>query len=280
MLKTFLFILSIQFFVSYSQNEQKFYFGINVGGKFANKNYAQRYAGIYPNNGSSTKLESTLYQPQNYDRIYALLGDYNFQVPFDAYPTNIRYSPGILTGVTMGYQLSPTLQIGIDADFCKLKVKDFYTIEVIDPGNQTTQGQFQVGNLYAEESRFNARFNFDYIIEGESVNFLIGASGIFSAWRVDEHLAVFRDYIMPMHSVHDPNNNFTVKTTGNGFGAGLNAGAEYRLNEKIVLQLMYQPYFQRTDYFNTKSTIEALGSSYVKDRYRLEHDLTLRILWK
>jgi hypothetical protein len=85
---------------------------------------------------------------------------------------------------------------------------------------------------------------------------------------------------MPMHSIHDPNNNFTFKTSGNGFGAGLNGGVEYRLNEKIVLQLMYQPYFQRTDYFNTKSTIEALGSGYIKDRYRLEHDITLRILWK
>jgi len=101
-----------------------------------------------------------------------------------------------------------------------------------------------------------------------------------SAWRIDKHLAVFRDYIMPMHSVHDPNNNFSVKTSGMGWGAGINIGAEYRVNEKIVYQLMYQPYFQRTDYYNKKSTIEALGSSYVKDRYRLEHDITLRILWK
>lgn len=273
-------MLLFTFSFAKGQKEKTFYFGINVGGKFANKNYAQRYAGIYPNNGSTTKLENTLYQTNNYDRIYALLGDYNFQVPYDAYPTNIRYSPGILTGVTMGYQLSPTLQVGIDADFSKLKVKDFFTIEVIDPGNQTSQEQFQVGNLYAEESRFNGRFNFDYIIEGETVNFIAGLSGIFSAWRVDEHLAVFRDYIMPMHSVHDPNNNFSVKTSGIGWGAGINIGAEYRFNEKIVCQLMYQPYFQRTDYYNTKSTIEALGSSYVKDRYRLEHDLTLRILWK
>lgn len=209
-----------------------------------------------------------------------MLGDNNFQIPFDAYPQNIRYSPGLITGVTMGYKLSPNLQLGIDADFSKLKVKSFFTIEVLDASNTTSQEQYQTGQLYAEESRFNGRLNFDYVSTDEKINYIIGLSGIFSAWRVDEHLAVFNEFIMPLHSVHNPNNNFSTRTSGSGFGYGVNAGLEYRVNEKIVCQLMYQPYFQRTEYYLTNQAIENLGSDYIKDKFRLEHDITLRILWK
>lgn len=273
-------IILIIFQNAYSQDEQKFFVGVNVGAKFANKNYAQRYNGIYPVSGNVGYLETVLLQQNNYQQLYSILGEKNFLVPFDSYPTNIKYTPGLLTGVTLGYKLSPTLQIGIDADFSKLKVRDFFSLEVIDPSNTTSQAQYQLGNIYAEESRFNGRFNFDYIIEGESVNFIVGASGIFSAWKIDEHFAVFNDYIMPLFSVHNPNNNFSVRTSGTGWGGGINAGVEYRLKENIVLQLMYQPYMQRTDYLNTKSQIAAWGSSYIPDKFRLEHDLTLRILWK
>jgi hypothetical protein len=281
MLKKFVFaIILIIFHNAYSQDEQKFFVGVNVGVKFANKNYATRYSGIYPVSGNQGYLETVINQTNNYQQIYTLLGEKTFQVPFDSYPTNIKYSPGLLTGVTLGYKLSPNLQIGIDADFSKLKIRDFFSLQVDDPSNQTSQAQYQLGNLYGEESRFNGRFNFDYIIEGETVNFIVGASGLFSAWRIDEHFAVFNDYRMPLFSKHNPNNNFSIRTGGSGWGGGLNVGVEYRIKDNLVGQLMYQPYVQRVDYLNTKSQIAAFGSSYIPDRFRLEHDITLRILWK
>lgn len=281
MIKSSLLILTLIYsIVLHSQDEQRFFFGVNVGVKFANKNYAVRYNGIYPSTGSTGHLENTLTQQINYDRIYQMLGDNHFLVPFDSYPINIRYSPGLITGVTMGFKLSPNLQLGIDADFSKLKVKNFFSIEVLDPSNSTSQEQYRTGQLYAEESRFNGRINFDYVTTDEKINYIFGISGIFSSWKVDEHLAIFNDFIMPLHSVHNPNNNFSTRTSGSGFGFGLNGGVEYRINEKIVCQLMYQPYYQRTEYFLTKQAIESLGSNYIKDRFRLEHDITLRILWK
>lgn len=257
------------------QKERTFFAGVNVGVKFANKNYAQRYNGVY-----QAKLEQTIYQQNNYDRIYTALGDKNFQLPYDAYPANIRYSPGLVTGVTVGYKISPNLQANIDANFSKLKVRDVFSIEVFDPANSTSQEQYQLGELYAEESRFNGRFNFDYIFHQEKVNYILGLSGIFTAWRIDQHIAIFRDLQMPLFSAHNPNNNIVNKISGSGWGGGLNLGIEYRVNEKIVAQLMYQPYMTRVDYFNTKNTIENLGSAYVPDKFRLEHDLTLRFLWK
>ena len=264
-----------------AQEDQKFFFGVNVGAKFANKNYALRYQGYYPNTGLTGNLENVLYQQNNYDRIYNILGEKNFQLPYDTYPTNIRCTPGIITGVCLGYKLGPSLQFSVDANFSRLKIRDFFTIEVLDASNTTSQEQYRVGNLYGEESRFNGRFNMDYVVKGESVNLIGGLSGIFHAWRIEEHLAIFEEYIMPLHSkFQNAAQQSTVKIAGSGFGFGVNLGVEYDLNEKIVLQLMYQPYVQRADYFNTKSTIANLGGAYIKDRYRLEHDLILRIMWK
>lgn len=276
MLVSFLGIPTIQ-----AQEDQKFFFGINVGAKFANKNYASRYAGFYPNTGTTGNLENVIYQQNNYNQIYTILGEKNFQLPFDTYPTNIRYTPGIVTGVCLGYKLGPSLQFSLDANFSRLKIRDFFTIEVLDPSNTTSQEQYRVGNLYGEESRFNGKFNMDYVVEGETVNIIGGLSGVFHAWRIEEHIAVFEEYIMPLHSkFQNAAQQSTEKIAGTGFGFGINLGAEYDLNEKIVLQLMYQPYVQRADYLNTKATIANLGSSYIKDKYRLEHDLILRIMWK
>jgi len=261
---------------SFAQKEQTFFVGVNVGVKLANKNYAQRYNGVY-----QEALHNSINQQFTYNQIYIDLGDKHFQLPYDAYPANIKYSPGLVTGVTLGYKISPELQAGLDANFSKLKVRDVFSIEVIDPSNTTSQEQYSLGQLYAEESRFNGRFNFDYIIEGsESLKYIVGLSGIFSAWRIDEYTAFFQNTQMPLFTVHGVNNNITSKTSGGGFGGGLNLGFEYRINEKIVAQLMYQPYMNRVDYFNTKSQIQALGTAYVPDRFRLEHDITVRFLWK
>jgi hypothetical protein len=112
-------------FNSFSQNEKgrSLFFGVNLGTKIANKNYAWRYSGIYNYFGTDqTQLEYALTTPINYTKIQELLGGYDFQVPYDAYSQNIRYTPGLLTGVTMGYQISPNLQISADGNFNKLKV--------------------------------------------------------------------------------------------------------------------------------------------------------------
>lgn len=257
---------------------KRFFLGINVGVKFANKNYAARYGGWYQD-----ELENAIGvgNINNYNTIFEMLGQNHYFVDYSGFPVDVRYRPGLLTGVTLGYKLSPEFQIGIDVDFSKLKIITGYTLNVDDPSNTTSQDQYETGEILGEESRFNGRFNIDYIIEGGGqFNYIAGVSGLFSGWRIDKHVAFFRDFQVPLHSVHNPANNFTKKTGGIGWGFGINAGIEFRFNDQIVAQIMYQPYLQRADYYNTKNTIAALGASYVKDKFRLEHDLTLRILWK
>ena len=123
---------------------------------------------------------------------------------------------------------------------------------------------------YAEESRFDGRFNFDYVADGNKAKFIIGGSLLYSFWRMDEHLAIFNNYTMALFSQFSnipPGENNVVR--GGGLGLGANLGVEYRINQKIVSQIMYQPYHSSVDY----------GVS-INKRILLQHDIIVRFLWK
>lgn len=259
----------------FAQDKKTFFVGLNVGAKFANKYYATRYTGSYQD-----QLPILFSNPFIHQDIYEVLGNKDFA--FYEYNENFRYTPAINYGVLVGYAVNPNLQASIDANFSQLKVKTSYSLEVFDPANQTTQEQYFTGYILGGEGRFNGKFNLDYIADGDKARFIIGAQGIFSAWRMEQLLVELNNeqWLYSLYSVHDPANNFTKKTSGSGWGYGINLGVEYKINEKFVGQLMYQPYFSKVEYFATKSQIESAGSTYIKPKRRLEHDLTLRILWK
>lgn len=257
--------------LSQDDKGRSLFFGVNLGTKIANKNYALRYNGSYGQFGTNeTQLEYTLNIVQNYTTIRDLLGGIDFQVPYDAYSQNIRYIPGLLTGVTLGYQISPNLQVSADGNFNKLKVRDVFSIQVFDGGVQTSDNQYRLGSIYAEESRFDARFNIDYVGEGNKAKFMIGASGIYNFWRIDQHLAIFENYQMSLFSQFTgvPQTDLNI-VRGSGGGFGLNIGCEYRINDKIVSQILYQPYQTFVDY----------GVSFTR-KILLQHDFTVRFLWK
>lgn len=266
-LKKYLLIVTGIFFFTlngYGQKDKTLFFGVNVGAKLANKNYAVRYSGAYQD-----ELYYALSNPFNYNEIYIRLGDKDYYMANDALPTNIKYSPAIVTGVTMGYQVSPNFQMSLDANFSKLKIKDAFTIVVQDPTNWTSEPVIELGQLYGEESRFDGRYNLDYIFDGDKAKMILGISGLFTAWRIDEHYASIRGYNMQFYSPHNPTNNINNKVSGIGWGVGLNIGCEYRVNDKIVSQIMYQPYQTKVDYGFTPSK-----------KILIQHDLTVRFLLK
>jgi len=255
--------------------EKKFFVGLNIGVKFANKFYALRHTGAYQN-----ELPILLSNQQVHQQLYLLLDNQDFE--FYEYNENYKYTPAINYGALIGYAVTPSLQASIDANFSQPKVQTNYTIRLFDPGNQTSQNQYRIGSILGKEGRFNGKFNLDYKFDLEKVKIIIGIQGLFLSWRMEELVFELADeeWIYNSYSVHNVTNNFTKRTSGSGWGYGFNLGIEYRLNKKFVTQLMYQPYFSRLDYFNTKSQIEAAGSNYQGVSNRLEHDLTLRVLWK
>jgi hypothetical protein len=270
-----LILLIFSTFFKLNAQDNKFFIGLNTGAKFGNKNYAVRYTGAYQN-----ELPVQFDNPTIYQQVYQALGNKDFQ--FSEYNNLYRYTPAFNLGVVFGYAISPNLQASIATNFCQLKVKTTYTLEVIDPSNLTTQQQFVTGNILGQEGRFNGKFNLDYISDGDKVRFIFGVSGLFVAWRIEQQVAELlnEQVIINLFSVHNPTNNFTKKTSGSGWGYGINTGVDFKINDMFRGQLLYQPYFSRVEYFATKSQIEAAGSTYVKPKMRLEHDLTLRLLWK
>jgi len=255
--------------------DKKFFIGLNVGAKFANKDYALRYTGFYQN-----ELPNLLDQPNIHQQIYQSLGNQDFE--FYEYNLDYKYTPAINYGVLLGYSVSPNLQASIDANFCQPKVETSYSVKLFDPGNQTSQDQFKVGHILGKEGRFNGKFNLDYVFDGEKARFIVGIQGLFLSWRMEEQIYELADekWIYKEFSVHNVSNNFTKKTSGSGWGYGINLGVEYRLSDKFVAQLMYQPYFSRVEYFATNSQIETSGNNYLGLTNQLEHDLTLRVQWK
>lgn len=270
MIRNYLLLLffSYSFVVSAQDDnfsERRFFAGVNIGTKIANRNYAFRYAGWYQD-----ELPNAIYNnPIVYNDIRLSLGDLDWILPFDYAPARPRYSPGLLTGILLGWKMTPELQVSVEGNFNRLKMQDVFSIEVLDPGNQTSQEIFRLGDIYAVESRFNGRFNIDYINPGEKASLILGIHGIFGAWRIDEQVYQFNNILVPIFSVHNPTNSIIKKVTGIGWGAGINLGVEYRFNEQIVAQLMYQPHHAQYDF-----------DYEIPQRIRLQHDIMVRILWK
>ncbi len=263
------------FVFSLKAQDSKLFIGFNTGAKFGNRNYALRYTGAYQN-----ELPVQFDNPNIYQQVYQILGNKDFS--FSEFNELYHYKPAFNLGLLIGYNTSPNLQASIATNFSRLKMISTYTLEVIDPTNFTTQGQYVTGNILGEESRFNGRFNLDYIFDGDKVRFLLGGSGMFLAWRIEKQIAELNNesFILPLYSLHNPNNNITKKVSGMGWGYGINAGIQFNINDKFKGQLVYQPYLSKLDYFTTKLQKEQLGSSYQKPKQRLEHDLTLRLIWK
>jgi hypothetical protein len=259
------FSLILPYAFSQDEEERKLFVGVNVGTKIGNKNYAQRYAGWYNNQLEDVMVNTST----NYYQIYTRLGDKDFYLPYDFFPQRMRYAPGLVTGVLVGYSISPNLQTSVDFNFSKLSSRDVFSIVVIDPNNTTSQEQYQLGELLAKESRFDGRFNFDYMADGEKFRFILGLSGLFTGWRIDGHTATFSGYVMPLFSKHNPLNNITYRVRSSGWGVGANFGVNYRFSEQFVAQLMYQPYHSQMN----------VGIVPNK-KLLLHHDIVLRILWK
>jgi hypothetical protein len=261
--------------INLNAQDSKLSVGFNTGAKFGNKNYAIRYTGVYQN-----ELPAQFDNPYTYNLVYQALGSKDFS--FSEFNNLYKYQPAFNLGLFVAYNTSPNLQASISTNFSRLKMISTYTLEVIDPTNFTTQGQFVTGNILGEESRFNGRFNLDYIFDGGKVRFMLGASGLFLAWRIEKQIAELNNetVILPLYSLHNPQNNITKKTSGMGWGYGINTGIQFNINDQFKGQLVYQPYFSRVEYFTTKLQKEQLGTSYQKPQNRLEHDITLRLIWK
>ncbi|MFD1553330.1 hypothetical protein DNU06_06610 [Putridiphycobacter roseus] len=261
-------------FIVNGQDYRKFTYGLNAGVKFANRTYAERYTGFYQD-----QLINFFNTPYNYQIVREMLGNKDFQ--FLEFSELYRFKPATVYGVNLGFQASPNLSFEGDFNFSNLKMIGGYTLELIDPGNFTSQEIYQNGYISGEESRFNARISLNYTTDGEKLKYVFGLSGMFNFWRMESNeVELLNSIITNLYSQFDPTNSFFTRTTGNGIAYGINAGIQYPISNGMQLQILYQPYLGRMDYYNTKDQIEAYGASYIKPKLLLEHDLIVRFVFR
>jgi len=270
-LKLTVFCLGFVFFVN-SQDIKRFIYGFNAGVKFANKSYAVRYTGVYQD-----QLKNYFDNPIHYQAIYQLLNDTHFSLI--EYSELYRYKPSPVYGVNIGYQASPNLTFEGDLNFSNLTMIGGYTLELVDPGNFTSQDIYKTGHILGKESRFNGRLSINYTGDGDKFKVIAGLSALFNAWRMESNKVELNGSILTdLYSQFNPNNSFYTKTRGTGLGYGINIGFQYPIQKGISMQVMYQPYVSRMDYFNTKNQIESIGNSYNKPKLKLENDLIVRFV--
>ena len=272
-LKLLLFFLLFTNIVG-AQEVKRFIFGVNVGVKFANKNYAIRYTGYY-----NDQLINYFNIQNNYQIVRALLDNRDFS--FDSYSDLYRFQPAPVYGVNLGFQASPNLCFEFDFNFSNIKMLGGYTLRIDDPGNFTSQDIYANGFITGKESRFNGRVNMNYTSEGDKVRVVAGLSGLLNSWRMEENLVELNGKILTnLYSQFNVGNGFTSRVQGSGFGYGVNLGIEVPFKEGIVMQILYQPYITRMDYFNSNQIIDDIGDAYVKPQRRLEHDIIARFVWR
>lgn len=272
-IKLTVFFIGFLFFVN-GQDFRRFTYGLNAGIKFANKTYAARYTGFYQD-----QLENFFITPNNYQIVRQMLGNKDFQ--FLQYSELYRFRPAPVYGVNIGYQASPNLSFEADFNFSNLTMVGGYTLEVTDPGNFTTQDIYQNGFVSGKESRFNGRINLNYTTDGDDLKYIFGLSGMFNAWRMESNeVELLGSIITNLYSQFNPTNGFFTRTRGSGIAYGINVGIQYPVSNGMQMQILYQPYVGRLDYYNTKDQIEAYGASYIKPKLVLEHDLIVRFVFR
>lgn len=257
-----------------AQDIKRLIFGVNIGVKFANNNHAIRYTGFHQN-----QLVNFFNIQQNYQTVRQLLGNRDFA--FDSYSDLYRFQPAPLYGVNIGFQASHNLCFEADLNFSNIKMLGGYTLTITDPGNFTSQNIYANGNISGKESRFNGRINMNYTSDGDKYKAIVGLSGLMNSWRMEENLVELNGKILTnLYGQFNPANGFSARVRGSGFGYGVNVGVEVPFKAGIVMQILYQPYYTRMDYFNTKQIIDDLGADYIKPALRLEHDIVARFVWR
>lgn len=223
--------------ISLADESPRFFMGANVGAYFANRETAKYYKGsddytfgvLWIWNGANPNGTTN----RNYDIIRTELGELDFVL--GELPDSIRYKPGLITGLNMGYMLNERSGIFMDINVVKLNLVDVVTLWLTDPNNQLQEPTIYQATLIGEEKRLSINLGYRAIFPGDNPQaapFLeIGANFNNTKPTKNElHIGSLTYNIMP------PENSTYYgprKLGGSGYGALLGGGVHYKFNENF-----------------------------------------------
>jgi hypothetical protein len=154
-----------------------FSFGLNLGTYFASKKTANFYNGGCTSNEFIDVNEVRCYSiadrlgvngsttafNQTYNQVINEVGNgaTGFDVPYDAYPANMRYSPAFSVGLNIKYNFNRYSALLFNLNAIKLKAVDIFTLRFYG-GTLPVNAQSDVRqySIVGQEQRFNLSFGY------------------------------------------------------------------------------------------------------------------------
>lgn len=226
-----------------------FSFGLNIGSYFASKATGNFYngscpvdVGANPNEVRCFTIEERLsltFEEVNY--ITSYFNASGFEVPFDSYPLNMRYTPSFLVGMQIKYNFNKDAAIVFNVNSMKLKAVDQFTLRLIGtPAQINAQQDIRTFQITGTEQRFNFNLGYRMGLEmNEMTNWYLqpGASMLGTKFETNEIFVADRVYDLFIGAANPQQVLPYQPRTDIGFGYYLSTGFEFFIKDKYSFDI-------------------------------------------
>lgn len=243
--------------------------GINIGSYFASKKTANIYNGTCQVGDLNRpdgvrcytiaeRIDPNLFL-QTFQQITQEIGATNVEVPFDAYPANMRYSPAFNVGMQIKYNWGKDHAVVFNFNTVKLKAVDVFTLRFVGTGaQQNAQQDIRTFTISGTEQRFNVNLGYRggvFINDGMNWYYQLGASMLGTQVEKNQIFIEGNAYDLFL-GAQNPNQFVTLNNspTGVGFGGYGALGLEFFIKEKYTFDISFMTSRDTMKMFNYSTT--------------------------
>jgi len=206
------------------------FYGINIGGYFANSNTANYYNGSGEHN-----VETALNRIHNRDRLISNVDEIIESFEIGELPLNMHYSPAVLIGFFGGLNFSKTLSVIGEFNYTQLSVADKFTIYT-DKFTSTSEPYRLLSDIYASEERIELRLGIQYTLFTDSYIHPFVESGInITDTRVMENKVLVGGMEFSIREIRSE--YYDVRDYGMGFGIYTSAGILMEVSDNFSVRM-------------------------------------------
>ncbi len=233
-----------------SEQRTGFVFGLNIGAYFGNKNSANFYNGdgtgsINDNQAQKLTIEERLLESgtPTIQQVTNAIGAESFFIPFDSSPLAMRYNPGIMIGLRVGYRFNNENGFFLDANVATLKAADKFTLQTnLLPDPMQGTADVRLYNIIGEESRLNITLGYRAaVVINDGSNWYLEGGASMLAIRLEQNFLEIegQTYNLWVDRTFGPNNinGPTANLTSTGYGVFLGTGVEMFFNDRYEVDL-------------------------------------------
>jgi hypothetical protein len=228
--------------------------GINLGTYFGNKKTASFYNGTGAVDLLDRPDDIQLYSIderldgnrflQTYQQITNEFNATGYEIPYDTYPLNMRYSPAFNIGIQLKYNVNKYAAFIFNFNTMKLKSVDVFTIKFIGTTQQqNAQEDIRTFEISGNEQRFEANLGFRQGWEvNPMTNYFFQFGGCMLGTKVEKNrLRIGENYYDLFVGAANPNQLTTLQNspTGVGFGGYFSTGFEFFIKERYTADISF-----------------------------------------